>query len=176
MKINAGTKNPAKLDAIKETLSGYQQCQPLSIVGMNVSSGVSEQPTSLDETILGAKNRARAAYDACDWSIGIESGLMKVPHTRSGYMDVCACVIYNGKDFAIGLSSAWDCPPEVIKKVQQGKDLNAAFHELGFTQDKKIGSSQGAIGILTGGKVDRKLYTAQAIVMAMIVLENEQHY
>lgn len=54
---------------------------------------MSDQPKSLKETISGAMNRSRNAFSDCQFSFGLESGLMAVPFTKTGYMDVCVCVL-----------------------------------------------------------------------------------
>lgn len=77
-----------------------------------VSSSVSNQPKSLDETVRGAMNRALGSFVDCSYSFGIESGLMAVPNTKSGFMDVCVCAIYDGTEYHIGLSSAWEAPKQ----------------------------------------------------------------
>src|SRR5574342_3631 len=108
MKINVGSKNEIKVSAVKETVSNYSIISDAEISGMEVPSGVSEQPKSLEETVQGAINRAKGAFNGCDLSFGIESGIMQVPKTKTGYMDFCACAIYDGKDMHLGLSSAFE--------------------------------------------------------------------
>ncbi len=110
LRIIVGTMNPAKLEAVKEILQDYSHLKDATVVGVKANSGVSEQPKTLDETISGAMNRARGAFSDCTYSFGIESGLFPVPHTKSGYMDVCAVAIYDGKDFHLGLSSRGNFP------------------------------------------------------------------
>lgn len=165
--------NPAKIAAVKEIVQSYPMLAMAEIAGFEALSGVSSQPKSLQETIEGAKNRARNAFKDCDLSFGLESGLMAVPHTKTGYMDVTCCAIYDGKDFHIGLSSAFEHPREAVRLVfEEGMDINQAFHKIGLTGNVKIGSAEGAIGILTKGRLTRKDYTKQAILTALIHLEN----
>ena len=57
-----------------------------------------------------------------------------------------------------------------------GITANDAFYKLGLTENKKIGSAEGAIGLLTNGRVTRKDYTKQAVHMALIHLENKELY
>ena len=98
---------------------------------------------------------------------------MKIPNTKTDYMNVCVCVIFDGKENHIGLSSAFEYPKEVTKLVfKEGLDINQAFYKVGLTKNQKVGSSEGAIGILTKGRVPRKEHPKQAISMALIHLEN----
>ena len=108
--INIGTKNPQKIDAVKEVLIEYPDFKDSKINGIAADSKVSEQPKSMDETITGAINRAKNCFLNCDYSIGLESGLMKVPYTKTGYMDFTACAIYDGNKIHLGFSSAFEYP------------------------------------------------------------------
>jgi non-canonical (house-cleaning) NTP pyrophosphatase len=72
---------------------------------------------------------------------------MKVPHTKTGYMNVCACAIYDGKDYHIGLSSAFEYPTKIINFVFSDKlEIDEAIYKTGLTDDKRIGRSGGVIG------------------------------
>jgi inosine/xanthosine triphosphatase len=173
MKIKVGTKNKSKLEAVEEIIKEYPHLKDFEIEGIEVSSGVSDQPRSIDETIDGATNRAKNSFVDCDYSIGIESGLMSVPKTKSGYMDVCVCAIYDGNEFYLGLSSAWEFPDKNIinSMLKDNLNMSQAVNKFGLTNNPQIGSEEGAIGILTKGKMTRKDYTKQSLRTALIHLE-----
>lgn len=177
MRIGVGSTNPVKVQAVRELASEYDLLREADIISFDVASQVSDQPKSIEETVRGAKNRAKAAFEGCDLGFGLESGLIEVPGTKTGMLDCGVCAIYNGEDFAIGISSAFECPPKVMKLVRdKGYDLNQAFLKAGLTENPKIGSGEGAVGLLTRGRVTRLIYTKQSIVMAMIHLENAKLY
>ncbi len=173
-KVNVGSRNKAKVDAVAEILLDYPHLAESVVEGVETSSGVPEQPMSLEETIRGAMNRATGAFKNCDYGVGIESGLMAVPYTKSGYMDVCVCAIYDGKEFHLGMSSAWEFPDKRIMEaiLKEGLDMSEAINRAGLTKNPNIGSAEGAIGILTKGRMGRKEYTKQALRAALIHLEN----
>ena len=84
-------------------------------------------------------------------------------------------MIYDGENYHLGLSCAFEFPPKVTQMIyEQDIDANEAFYRCGLTTDRKIGSSEGAIGLLTRGRISRKDYTKQAIQMALIHLENKE--
>ena len=177
MKITIGSKNKAKIDALKEILKEYPDFSDAEIISENVSSDVFDQPKSLDETINGAINRAKNSFVNCDYSIGLESGLMEVAQTKTGYMDTTACAIYDGKNFHLGLSSCFEYPPKVLKYMfENNENASNAFRELGFTNKPYIGHEEGIIGVITKNRLDRKEYTKQAIRTALIHLENKELY
>ncbi len=176
MKIIIGSKNKAKIQAVEEILKEYPHLSAAEVTGVEAASGVSDQPKSLDETIRGAISRARESHQDSDYSIGLESGLIQVPYTKSGYMDVCACAISDGTEFHIGLSGAWEFPdPKVTElMIKDGLDMSQAINKAGLTNNPLIGSEQGAIGILTKGRTDRKEYTKQALRMALIHIDKHE--
>jgi inosine/xanthosine triphosphatase len=173
MNIRVGSTNKVKVEAVRELLQEYSHLKHASVEGFKADSDVSDQPKTLDETIQGAMNRARHSFNGCDYSIGLESGLMVVPHTKSGYLDVCVCAIYDGNEFHLGLSSAWEFPDKKVMEIiiNEGLDMSQAINKAGMTNNPNIGSEAGAIGLLTKGKVDRKEYTKQALRMALIHLD-----
>lgn len=171
MKIKIASKNPTKVKALKEIILDYEELKNAEVISESFFSGVEEQPKSLEETIQGAMNRSRNVYNDCEYSFGIESGIMKVPHTKSGYMDVCACAIYDGKEYHLGLSSAWEPPKEIIDYIiNEGLDMSQAALKANITTHPKVGTAEGLIGILTEGKLTRKDYTKEAIRTALIKL------
>ncbi|PIT93904.1 inosine/xanthosine triphosphatase [Candidatus Falkowbacteria bacterium CG10_big_fil_rev_8_21_14_0_10_43_11] len=179
MKIIVGSTNPVKIDAVREIIKEYDFLAGAEVSGVKVASEISEQPLSLEEIIQGAINRAKKAWQDCEYSVGIESGLMSVPKTKTGYMDITACVIYDGQETSVGLSSVFEQPLELTKIVlkAQGKiDISHAAKAMGLVQLDNIGYEGGMMGLLTKGRVNRKDYTKEAIRTALIQLENKELY
>ena len=173
LRFKVGTANKAKVAAVSETLKDYPHLAEALVEGIKTDSGVSDQPLTLDETITGARNRAQSAFVDCDYAVGLESGLMAVAQSKSGYLDVCVAVIYDGSEFHLGISSAWEFKDRNIidSMVNEGLDMSQAFLKAGLTHNPKIGSEEGVISVVTKGRIDRKAYTKQALQMALIHLE-----
>ncbi len=177
MKIIVGTKNEAKLEAVKEIMLDYPDLKDAEIIGWETISGVSDQPKSIAETVQGAKNRAKNVFDICDLSIGLESGLFEIPGSQSGFMDACICAIFDGEKFALGFSSGFECPPKVNQlMLEEGLDMTQACNRVGLSTNPKLGSAEGLVGILTKGRITRKEYTKQALIMALAQIENSEIY
>jgi len=172
MKINIGSKNKIKVEAVEELLQDYPHLKNAEISSFEVPSGIADQPKSLEETVQGAMNRAKAVIQNSTYSFGLESGLMSVPNTKSGFMDVCVCAIYDGNEYHLGLSSAWEAPKKVIDHMlEEGLDMNQAAFKAGFTNNLEVGSAEGLVGIMTRGRLTRKAYKKEAIRTALIHLE-----
>lgn len=100
-----------------------------------------------------------------------------MPETKSGYMEVAVCAIYDGLQFHLGLSPAYEWPKTVTNLiVHQKLDGSQALQAAGFTDHEKIGTAEGGVWILTKGKMNRKEYNKIAVMMALIHIENEGHY
>lgn len=172
LKIVVGSKNEIKVQAVKEILKDYLHLSGAQIVEMDAVSGVSGQPMSLEETVKGAMNRAKNVFKDCKYSFGLESGLMVVPNTKSGFMDVCVCAIYDGNEFHLGLSSAWEAPRVVTEHmINGGLSMSEAALKAGYSHNPELGAAEGLVGIVTKGRLTRKEYTKQSIITALIHLE-----
>ena len=177
MKVIIGSKNPHKIDAVREIFSESDLFGHALYEGIASPSLVSNQPRSLEETIRGAVNRAKNIFLDCDYSVGIESGFMEVPFTKSGHMNVTVCVIYDGKMNHIGLSSAFETPQNVTHSIMhENLELDEAWQKHNLTTNERIGYAGGVILPLTMGRLDRKEYTKEAVRMALIHIENPALY
>ena len=155
----------------------FPEFSEVAVISVDVDSGVSKQPKSMEQTTKGAMNRAKNAFKNCDISIGLESGLMEFPNTKSGYMDVTMCAIYDGKKFHLGGSSLFEYPKSIVDLLfSKGYEVDEAAKESGFTESSCVGKEQGMISLLTKGKLNRKDYSKQAVLTALIHLLNPEHY
>ena len=174
MRIVVGSKNPVKIKAVEEIIQEYGFLKGAEVCSRDIESGVSEQPSSLEETISGARFRAEKAFTKEDiYGFGIESGIMEVPYTKTGFMNISACSIYDGKEHSSpGISSAFQMPLKVQSLIEQGMNASEAFKEAGLTKEEYVGYTEGGIiGILTNNRITRVEYAKEAIRMALISLE-----
>jgi inosine/xanthosine triphosphatase len=145
--------NPVKIGAVRTVLGAL--APNARIDGIAVASTVADQPFGDDETIRGALARARAARDAtgAELGVGIEGGVVE---QTDGSMRTCAwAVIVDAQGRSgVGGSLAMPLPSTIAASIRDG-------YELGHAMDRLIGESntkhgKGAVGILTGGLVDRQ--------------------
>ena len=179
MKIAVGSKNQLKLQAVKDTLVLYPNLFPNpDIEGVDVAVPLFGHPKNIDETVSGAITRAKKAYGDCEYSFGVEGGLMEVPHTKTGYMEVNACAIFDGKEIYVGLGPAFEWPRPVTELIIKGEaDASQAFKQLGFTHHEKLGVVSGGItGFLTNQRLTREDFIRYSIIMALIHLEKKELY
>ncbi len=174
--LAVGSTNGPKVRAVQEILKEYPFLSSAVVVPIAVQSEVADQPMSLEETILGAKNRAENSFKSvldARFSVGIEGGLMPAIGSQTGFIHMCVCSIYNGKRHHIGLSTGFEIPPDVLRLIlEKNMDLSQACFHAGITDHPQIGAQEGLIGILTNGRVTRQLYCRESIIAALVQLEN----
>lgn len=151
--VAVGSTNPVKVGAAAAVV---RQLDPAAEVrGVAVPSGVPDQPWGDDETIRGARARAVAARDALGAAIGIglEGGVVE---DGDGALRTCAwaaVALDDGRVF-VGGSLAMPLPPAVAQLVRDGSELGHAMDIVTGGRDTK--HHAGAVGILTGGLIDRQ--------------------
>ena len=176
MKINVGSTNQAKIEAVTEVVGDYPMFKNAEVVGVEVTVELFGHPKSLAETVNGAIERAKKAFVDCDYSVGIEGGLMAVPHTTTGYIEIGVCAVYDGTRHALGFSSGMEWPTKVTELILAGYDGSQALRETGLTAHTKVGTAGGGSGILTEGRMDRKATMKQGLIMALIQFEHPELY
>ncbi len=161
MKVIVGSLNPIKINAIKDAFCAHKTDAEIS--GTHVSSHVSAQPISLDEIIRGARNRAQQAFNQCDLSVGVESGIFYV-HDK--HYDTCHVALFDGKTFYEGGSPYFEIPQRIVHSIMYER------LELGNFFD---GKEQGAIGVLTQGLITRQHQLTQAAILALARYRNKDY-
>lgn len=173
-KIVVASKNPVKIQAAK---IGFEKMFPEGIFeleGCAVPSGVSDQPMSDQETLDGAWNRVRGAKaqipEANFW-IGIEGGIEQ----KGDDMLAMAWVAILSKDQkGHARSGAFPLPPEVVRLINEGKELGEA-DDIVF-KDSNSKQKGGAVGLLTNQLMDRCGLYADTVVLALIPFINKNLY
>ncbi|WP_456474179.1 inosine/xanthosine triphosphatase [Candidatus Pyrohabitans sp.] len=172
MRIAVGSTNPVKVKAVEEVLRAFYP--EAEVFGVEVDSKVKAQPLGMEETVHGAVNRAREALEHGELGVGIEAGLVEVPFTLTGYMDVQFCAISDGEVITLGAGSGFEYPPQVAREVLRGRTVGEVMEELSGIAN--IGRRGGAIGFLSHGKLSRRELTKQAVLMAMLPRINRELY
>ena len=173
MNVVVGSKNPVKLNATRNILGRIYR--DITVSSANVDSGVPDQPFGLDQTVKGAVNRAKNAYtEEFELSVGIESGLLNVPETLTGYIDLQWCAIYDGKNITIEASSGFEYPPSVIKEVLNGVEVGDVMDKVIGVDD--LGQKKGAVSYLSMEMLNRTENTEECVLTAMIPRMNKDIY
>lgn len=150
--VAVGSGNPVKLAAAAAVVAAY--FPGVRVAPQVVASGVPDQPFGDDETIAGARERARRAREAADadLGVGLEGGVVDGPDG----MRTCAwCVVVHrdGRE-GVGGSLAMPLPDGVAAMIRAGEELGYAMDR--FADERGTKHGKGAVGILTAGRIDRQ--------------------
>jgi len=162
MRIAVGSENPVKVAATEAAIGDLPGA---TVDAVAVESGVAEQPTGLDETRTGARNRARRAYETGGYTlgVGIEGGVATLG-TDDLYLVMWAAVT-DGQQVGLGSGPAFRLPAEIGERVAAGEELGPVMDDVLGEDD--VARKQGAAGALSGGVVDRDDALAAATAAAM---------
>ncbi len=173
-RVAVGSENPVKVAAVREAL-GRLGRPDVEVQGWSVDSGVADQPWGRAETIRGALARARAALvrdPEAEVGIGLEGGVEEIDGQVYS-IAWCAAVDREGR-VGVGGGMAFPLPPRVVAGLRQGWELGTAMDALTGETDTK--RRQGAIGILSGGALDRREAYSHLVIYALLPLLNPDLY
>lgn len=169
MKIALGSKNPAKLKAVKTAFEKMFPNDELIFVSLEVDSGVADQPLNDEETVKGAINRAKRALESAkaDYGVGVEGGIHKVDsYWLTG--NIAAVVTKNGNT-GVGISTRVALPKQVQAEIERGAELNTAIASVYGLQD--VGKKGGVLGLFTNGHTTRATASCDAVIAAIGFLQ-----
>ncbi|AND41826.1 MULTISPECIES: DUF84 family protein [Cytobacillus] len=149
MKVIIGSKNPAKILAVKTAFSHYEAV----IMSEDVPSGVNDQPFSDEETIKGAINRAYGALQASGGQIGIglEGGVQKTEHGL--FLCNWGALAEKGQPPIIAGGARIPLPDGVAVRLLAGEELGPVMDD--YAKKENIRKNEGAVGIFTNGQINR---------------------
>jgi len=172
--IVVASTNPVKLRA---ALGGFRGAFPNGIFrvsGLDVPSGVGDQPRTDAETLRGAEARAARALTTApnaNFWVGIEGGVAEMNERLAAY----AWVVVRSRDCTgRARTGTFFLPEAVARLVRDGLELGEADDRVfGCTDSKRDG---GAVGLLTGGAIDRAALYQHAVTLALIPFRNPGLY
>jgi inosine/xanthosine triphosphatase len=174
--VCVGSTNALKLEGVRAALTAFSR--DVTIEGIAVESGVSDQPLGFEEIVEGARNRAERAKSggACDLGIGYEDGLVEIPgpsgDTSGSWFNIGCAAVSDGVRISLGLSSGFSYPAACWQRaVAQREPIGTLFDRF-WGQHRESSPapgrlSVGNIGKLTRGALTRSEYTRHAVVCAL---------
>lgn len=163
MRVSVGSGNPVKIAAVEQALADVAA---VTVEGVDVDSGVAEQPTSRAETIEGAETRARRALaaDAFDLGVGVEGGVTELDEL-DGLVLIMWAAVTDGSTTTHGAGPTIPLPESLAEPVREGRELGPVIDEVLGTE--QVGRDAGAAGILSGGAIDRRSSLTHAVAAAL---------
>lgn len=159
MHIFVGSLNPVKINAVTEAAS--ETWPTVQVQGMDVPSGIPEQPWGDEQTRQGARNRAVAALEDGlqqhtsqpdkALGIGLEGGVMEFD--SEVWSTVWAVVTDAEGNFYESNGARFVIPDPIATELRNGGELGPLFSKVAGQANLKHG--KGAIGVITQGFIDR---------------------
>lgn len=165
--VVAATTNPAKIKAITLAFDDVFGAGSYHIEGIEVDSGVPEQPIGNAETRTGARHRvmsARQVRPEADFWVGIEAGL-------EDNMTFAWMTVENHRLRGESRSASLMLPERILQEIHAGRALGEEMAQL--TGEEGINRREGAIGVFTRGCLTRTSVYHQALVLALAPFHNE---
>lgn len=161
--VVVGSTNPAKLEPVRLVFA--EIFPELEICGVDVPSGVRDQPIGYEETVLGAENRARAALarPGAGWGLGLEAGVEF--NAYGSWLFNIAVVLRSDGRRGMARGGSVLLPPVVGERLYSGQELGLVMDDLVGKKDTKKGS--GAVGILTLSRIERVEFWRHTIELAL---------
>ena len=170
-KILIASKNPVKIECTRTAFKQVFPDRDFEFEGYSVSSDVSDQPMTDEETYLGAYNRAgnlKAKYPEADFWVGIEGGIEDHNHFMNAFAWM---VIMDKHKLGEARTATFPLPERIRELIGQGMELGHADDRV--FQRKNSKQKDGAVGILTHGLIDRARYYEHALILALIPFLNK---
>ena len=170
MKVLVASKNPVKINSVKNGFEKVFKNETFIIEGISVSSDISDQPMTVTETFTGAKNRVKNIKNQSqetDYIVGIEGGLEIF---ENQYYAFAWVIIDDGNKIGKARTASFMLPPKITQLIEQGMELGHA-DDIVFKQSNSK-QKQGSVGILTKGLIDRTEYYTPAVILALIPFIN----
>ncbi|MDH5533129.1 MAG: inosine/xanthosine triphosphatase [Candidatus Pacebacteria bacterium] len=163
MLIFVGSKNPVKINSVIN--AGSEAWPELKVVGIDVPSGINEQPMSDDETRQGAENRAKFVLkdglktlskkeiqENTILGIGLEGGVFEKIKGEL-WSTVWATVVDQKGNLFESNGARFKVPNIIADRILAGEEMGPIMGS--FFSDPNLKQKQGAIGAITKGFIDR---------------------
>lgn len=198
--IAIGSKRGPKINAVKQALEvlspSFPPATEFELVGFEVDSGVSHTPSSHEELMRGARQRAQtlvemARKNGSEWHyfVGLEGGLDVIQETAlplSTQSDLAQgsrrrvlleswAYVSDGARGHYGRSGGIELPEPLVREVlENGTELAVAIDR--FAGMVGIRDAQGAWGVLSSNFITRQEAFRIAVIAAFAPFYNVKMY
>ena len=166
MKAYLSTESPVKHAAASEAFAriGIE----LETVGIRTASGVSEQPSSIDETYEGALNRHKNLVEVLgekangSYLITVESGIF-TPRPEHNFFGIDVVVIEKDGQRRVGIDTDVEFPRSMTDRVP------SEYPDLGILVQTEYGSvNKDPYPYFTNGKITRQSLIQNALYNVLV--------
>ncbi len=167
--------NPVKISLVKRGFRELFPFEDVEVVGYDAPSGISKQPIVSEQTLNGAKNRARHSREACpdaDFWVGVEGGTEDFGGVMQEYTWIFV-VAKDGRE-SKSRSASFTIPPKIAAMIRKGAEFGPASDEFFGKENLKQGN--GTIGMVSDNVLTRETYPLPAVICAFIPFKHPEFY
>lgn len=167
-----GSQNPTKVASVTRVVR--RLWPEVEVVAVKVSSGVDIQPTSDEEAIRGARNRAQQALASAgaDLGVGLEGSVVDTAHGM--FLEGWAVVVDRQGREGIGSGGRILLPRRIAQAVRAGAEVGPVSSRV--TGIPRIKERQGTVGYLTNGLVTRVTAQEKTVAYALACFLHPELY
>ena len=170
MKIVVGSTSAPKVSAVREVFSDFFKGEIIEIIPIEVDSTVDPTPFSVEECVLGGRNRIKECQKKisdADYYVGIESGILK---TKEFIFLAPWAIVFKKSTQKESIGSGAMVPlrteffSEVNPKIEISKTMNYEMFDKNLVEQKKM---LGVGGLITNGLIKRHDQVCLALKVAL---------
>ncbi len=169
-----GSENPVKIHCVAQAVAEFWLTS--RVVGISTDSQVSAQPKSEPEMYIGALNRAQQALaniTAANHGVGIEGGI--VDNETGMWAFAVVVIVDRNHRISEGQTGRFKLPEGVARLIREdGLELGEADDRFFGRHNSK--QNEGAIGILSDGKITRAELYKPAVIFALLPFLHPEYY
>lgn len=160
IKIAIGSKNPVKVQAVKNGLDDER----IAVIPCSAFSNVRPQPLSDEETLQGAINRAKHCLELTDasFAIGLEAGIVFQDQV---YLCHWGALVDRDQNTYSTNGPLILLPQKFRESLLEGQILEDLMHR--YIGIESLGEKSGAIGIFTQNRLNREQMLTQIVKVLM---------
>lgn len=174
MTFAVGSTNPVKIQCVAQAVAQFWPTA--QVVGVSTDSQVSAQPMSEQVMRIGAGNRAHQALElaaAAHYGVGIEGGIEDKADGMWAFAIVV--IVDRAARHSEGQTGRFKLPEGVAQLIrEEGLELGDADDRFFGRENSK--QNEGAIGILSDGKITRLELYKPAVVFALLPFLHPEYY
>jgi len=165
IKVAIGSRNIVKIQAVKKAFQSVWPDKNFKFISVEVNSRVNSQPMSDQESIRGAKNRAKEAIEKTNayFGAGLEGGICQI---ENQYF-VRAWIVIVDQRGNLGMSSTLSAPlsRKFLKLINNGKELGEVTDIISQQKDTKY--KQGYFGFISDDLITREKAYIDGVIVAL---------
>lgn len=174
VRVAVGSTNPQKVEATKEAFQLVFSQVEAEFSSLPIQVSVSTTPSSDEEMIRGAVERATKAREmlGADVGVGVEGGFA---HNHYGtFLKAWVVVVQQDGQVGIGSTPAIELPKAWQKQVDDDNELGDVMSKI--ANRPNIKQAEGAFGFLTDNLITRRDSLRLALISAFSALKKGTFY